>query len=72
MQRKQDIKTREVYKHKARLNIHGGQQIKGVHYDETYSPVMQWASVQTALILTMLQGWASRQVNNQLQKYSRG
>ena len=32
MRRKRDIKTREVYKHKARLNLHGGQQIQGVHY----------------------------------------
>jgi hypothetical protein len=26
MKRKRDIKTRKVYKHKARLNVHGGQQ----------------------------------------------
>ena len=63
MQRKNDIKTREVYKHKARLNIHGGQQIQGVHYEETYSPVVQWSSVQLALILSLLQGWATRQVD---------
>ena len=59
MGRKRDIKTREVYKHKARLNMHGGQQIKVIHYDKTYSPVVQWASVRTALILTILQGWTS-------------
>lgn len=63
MRRKRDIKTREVYKHKARLNMHGGQQVKGIHYDETYSPVVQWSSVRIALILTILQGWASRQID---------
>jgi hypothetical protein len=26
MKRKRDIKTRKVYKHKSRLNVHGGQQ----------------------------------------------
>ena len=63
MRRKRDIKTREVYKHKARLNLHGGQQIQGVHYEETYSPVVQWSSVRLALILSLLQGWAKRQVD---------
>lgn len=63
MRRKRDIKTREVYKHKARLNLHGGQQIKGVHYDETYSPVVQWASVRMALILSIVHGWSSRQID---------
>ena len=63
MRRKRDIKTREVYKHKARLNMHGGQQVKGIHYDETYSPVVQWSSVRIALILTISQGWSSRQID---------
>ena len=60
MRRKRDIRTKEVYKHKARLNMHGGQQIKGIHYDETYSPVVQWASVRLALILSILHGWSTR------------
>ena len=63
MRRKRDIKTREVYKHKARLNIHGGQQVYGVHYNETYSPVVQWSSVRLALIMSLLQGWATRQID---------
>ena len=42
MKRKRDIKTRKVYKHKACLNIHGGQQQYGIHYTETYSPVVNW------------------------------
>jgi len=32
MKRKRDIRTREVYKWKARLNIHCGQQEHGIHY----------------------------------------
>jgi hypothetical protein len=44
MKRKRDLVTREVYKHKARLNVHGGQQQFGVNYFETYSPVVTWFS----------------------------
>jgi hypothetical protein len=32
MRRKRDIATRQVYKWKARLNIHGGKQVKGLDY----------------------------------------
>ena len=63
MRWKRDIKTREIYKHKARLNLQGGQQIQGVHYHETYSPVVQWYLVMLALILSLLQGWETRQVD---------
>ena len=38
--RKRRIDTRAIYKHKARLNIHGGKQTHGVNYWETYSPVV--------------------------------
>ena len=40
MKRKRDIKTRKVYKHKARLTVHGGQQTHGINYWETYVPVV--------------------------------
>jgi hypothetical protein len=40
MKRKRDIKTRKVYKHKARLNVHGGQQELAVVFFETFSPVV--------------------------------
>ena len=63
MRRKSDIKTREDYKHKARLNLHGGQKIQGFHYQETYSLVVQWSSVRFVFILSLLQGWATRQVD---------
>jgi hypothetical protein len=38
MKRKRDIKTRKVYKHKARLNVHGGQQESAVNFFETFHP----------------------------------
>jgi len=32
-------------KHKARLCAHGGMQIEGEHYWDTYSPVVQWTTL---------------------------
>ena len=43
--RKRRIATNEVYKWKARLNLHGGRQTKNVNYWETYSPVVGWPSI---------------------------
>jgi hypothetical protein len=63
MKRKRDIKTQQVYKHKARLNIHGGQQEYGTHYTETYSPVVNWFSVRLITILSILNGWHTRQID---------
>ena len=45
MKRKRRILTREVYKWKARLNAHGGQQEHGVNFWETYSPIVNWFSI---------------------------
>jgi hypothetical protein len=45
MKRKRRLMTNEVYKHKARLNVHGGQQEFGVNYWETYTPVVTWAAI---------------------------
>ena len=63
MRHKQRIKTQEVYKWKARLNVHGGQQEHGVHYWDTYAPVVTWQTVRLFLILSILLGWQSRQLD---------
>ena len=63
MRRKRRIKTQEVYKWKARLNVHGGQQEHGVHYWDTYAPVVTWQTVRFFLILSILMGWRSRQLD---------
>lgn len=39
MQRKRDIKTREVKKYKAGLNIDGSRMKPGVDYGQTYTPI---------------------------------
>ena len=46
MRCKRRINTQEVYKWKARLNVHGGQQEHGVHYCDTYTPVVTWQTIQ--------------------------
>jgi hypothetical protein len=48
------IDTRALYKHKARLNIHGGQQTHGMNYWETYSPLVNWFSVRLCLTFSLI------------------
>ena len=53
----------EVYKWKACLNVHGGQQEYGIHYWDTYAPVVTWQMVRFFLILSILLGWHSCQLD---------
>jgi len=63
MRRKRRIATREVYKWKARLNIDGSKQVKGRDYDETYAPVASWASIRMLLVMSIIKGWHTRQLD---------
>ena len=63
MRQKRKIKTQEVYKWKARLNVHGGQQVHGINYWNTYAPVVTWQTVRLFLILSLILGWQSRQLD---------
>jgi hypothetical protein len=63
MRRKRDIKTKEIKKYKARLNIDGSRMIKGQHYDETYAPVASWKFIRLLLIMVAKYGWYSRQLD---------
>jgi hypothetical protein len=40
MQRKRDLTTNNVKSHTARLNLHGGKQVYGMNYFETYAPIV--------------------------------
>ena len=62
MRCKRRINTQEVYKWEACLNVHGGQQEHGGHYWDTYTPVVTWQTVHLFLILSLLLGWQSRQL----------
>ena len=63
MKRKRDIMTRKVYKNKARLNVHGGQQEFGVNYFQTYSPVVNWFSIRMIMLLSLLNNWSTKQID---------
>ena len=43
--------------------MHGGQQEYGIHYWETYTPVVTWQTLRVFMILSMIHGWASHQLN---------
>ena len=61
--RKRRILTKQVYKWKARLNIHGGQQQHGVNFWETYAPVVGWTTIRLFLIVMLLNKHKSKQVD---------
>ena len=63
MCRKRQIGMRKVYKWKAHLNIHGGQQEHGVNFWETYAPVVSWQILRLFFIHSILKGWHSKQMD---------
>jgi len=63
MKRKRNIKTRQIKKYKARLNIDGSRMKYGQHYDQTYAPVASWNSIRTLLIMSALHKWHTRQID---------
>jgi histone deacetylase 1/2 len=52
-----------ILKWKARINVHGGHQKHGVNYWETYAPVVNWSTVRLTFILSLLQGFHTKQVD---------
>ena len=50
-------------KYKARLCAHGGQQMYGVNYWETYSPVVNWISVRLLLTICHLHKLESESID---------
>jgi hypothetical protein len=52
-----------IMKYKARLCPHGGQQVEGINYWETYAPVVSWRSIRLTLVLSLLSGLKSCQVD---------
>jgi hypothetical protein len=43
-----------LMKHKARLNAHGGMQVYGENYWDTYAPVVNWISIRMMLTLSVI------------------
>jgi hypothetical protein len=63
MKRKRKPSTGEISKYKARINVDGSQMIKGLHYEETYAPVVQWATIRFFISLAILSNWHTRQLD---------
>jgi len=63
IRRKMCIGTGEIRKYKARLKAHGGQQVYGVNYWETYAPVVKWTTIRLVMTLIMSNEWKSRQLD---------
>jgi len=52
-----------VYRYRARLCAHGGQQTEGIDFFETYAPVVSWNTVRLVFTLATLKGLVSRQID---------
>jgi hypothetical protein len=63
MKCKRRIATQEVYKWKARINIDGSKQVYGIHYNETYSPVVAWPTTRFFLTQSLLNNWKTKQID---------
>jgi hypothetical protein len=63
MRRKRRVRTREVHKYKARLNLDGSQMQLGRDYDLTYAPVASWESIRMVLALSLRYGWKTKQLD---------
>jgi hypothetical protein len=63
MRRKRRISTGEIYRWKARLNLDGSKQIKGIHYWETYAPVASWPTIRMILTMAIIKGWKTKQID---------
>jgi len=63
MKRKRKPSTGKISKYKARMNVDGSQMIKGQYYEETYAPVVQWATIRFFISLAILSNWHTRQLD---------
>jgi hypothetical protein len=63
MKRKRKPSTGEISKYKARLNVNGKEQIQGIHYEETYAPVVGWATIRFFMTLAIINNWHTKQLD---------
>ena len=55
--------VREVIKYKVCFCMHGGQTKEGVHYTNTFSPVVTWMTICFLLILSLVHNWHTHQID---------
>ena len=63
LRRKRNLVTNEITKYKARLNLHGGKQVYGVNYYETYAPVVTWFAIRLLLVMALILKLSSKQID---------
>ena len=63
LRRKRNLITNMITKYKARLNLHGGKQVYGMNYFETYAPVVTWFAIRLLLIMVIILCLASKQID---------
>ncbi len=63
MRRRRDLTANVTTKYKARLNIHGGKQVYGMNYYETYAPVVTWYTICLVVTMSTLFNLALRQID---------
>jgi hypothetical protein len=54
VRRKCDLATSKVIKHKAKLNLHGGKQVYGMNYFETYASVVTWFAIRLKIVFGII------------------
>jgi hypothetical protein len=52
-----------IRKFKARFCARGDRQVKGIDFFDTFAPVVNWTSVRLLLILSIIYGWSTKQVD---------
>ena len=52
-----------ILKYKARLNAHGGMQIYGETYWDTYAPVVNWISIRMMLTLSVIHSLHTKSID---------
>ena len=57
MKRKRRVQTRDIYKYKDLMNIDGSKMIPGVHYNQTYAPLMAWDYIHIILSTILYNDW---------------
>ena len=54
MHRKENLTTKKVPKYKSLLNLHGGKQVYGMNYFDTYAPVATWFTIWIIIIIAIM------------------
>ena len=53
----------EIIKYNARFCSHGSQTKEGVHYTNTFAPVVTWTMICFLLILSLVHNWHTSQID---------